>query len=193
MKNKLVLLKNEIKSCTVCKSYLPNKPNPIFYFSEKSKIIIIGQAPGKVVDNTGIPWNDKSGDNLRLWMGVGKELFYNENMFAAVPMGFCYPGTGKSGDLPPRPECAPLWHKKIMESIKKPRLILLIGKFAQDYYLEKEAQKNLTETVRNFEKYLPLYLPLPHPSPRNNIWQKKNPWFEKELIPCLKQLINKIL
>lgn len=161
--------------------------------SPDSKVIIIGQAPGAKVHASGIPWDDKSGDNLREWMGVTKEQFYNADNFAILPMGFCYPGKGKSGDLPPRPECAPLWHQKVLEMIVSPRLILLIGKYAQDYYLQSHAEKNLTETVRNYKQYLPQYLPLPHPSPRNNIWKKKNPWFEKKLLPFLKNKISEIL
>lgn len=186
----MTLFKDEIKACITCKQFLPNKPNPIFYYSKNSKIIIIGQAPGRIVDETGIPWNDKSGDNLRTWLGVNKEQFYDENIFATVPMGFCFPGTGKTGDLPPRPECAPQWHNRILESIKQPTLTLLIGKYAQDYYLGKNSKQNLTETVMNFQKYLPQYLPLPHPSPRNNIWMAKNKWFENELLPQLKKIIK---
>lgn len=161
--------------------------------SPDSKVIIIGQAPGAKVHASGIPWDDKSGDNLRDWMGVTKEQFYNADNFAILPMGFCYPGKGKSGDLPPRPECAPLWHQKVLEMIVSPRLILLIGKYAQDYYLQSHAEKNLTETVQNYKQYLPQYLPLPHPSPRNNIWKKKNPWFENKLLPFLKNKISEIL
>lgn len=161
--------------------------------SPDSKVIIIGQAPGAKVHASGIPWDDKSGDNLREWMDVTKEQFYNADNFAILPMGFCYPGKGKSGDLPPRPECAPLWHQKVLEMIVSPRLILLIGKYAQDYYLQSHAEKNLTETVRNYKQYLPQYLPLPHPSPRNNIWKKKNPWFEKKLLPFLKNKISENL
>ncbi|MEZ5047198.1 MAG: uracil-DNA glycosylase family protein [Chitinophagaceae bacterium] len=187
------ILKKEIKTCITCKQYLPNKPNPIFYFSAKSKIIIIGQAPGRIVDETGIPWNDKSGDTLRKWLGVDKDIFYDEQIFATIPMGFCYPGTGKNGDLAPRPECAALWHERILNCIDSPKLILLIGKYAQDYYLGPHAKENLTQTVLNFEEYFPKFLPLPHPSPRNNIWIKKNPWFESQLLPILKEKISKTL
>jgi uracil-DNA glycosylase family 4 len=183
-------LKNEINKCVICKDYLPNKPKPIFYFSKQSKIIIIGQAPGKIVDENGIPWNDKSGNNLRNWLGVSKEIFYDEKIFATVPMGFCFPGTGKTGDLPPRPECAPTWHQKVLSFIDKPSIILLIGKYAQDYYLGNKSKANLTETVKNYKNYLPKYLPLPHPSPRNNIWMKKNSWFADILLPDLKKIIQ---
>ena len=126
-----------------------------------------------------------------LWMGLTAAQFYNQKFVAFLPMGFCYPGTGKSGDLPPRKECAPEWHQRVMAYMPQLVLILLVGKYAQDYYLDKP-EKNLTETVRNFHSYLPTFLPIPHPSPRNNIWQKKNPWFEVEVLPVLKEIINKI-
>ncbi|UAY50871.1 uracil-DNA glycosylase family protein [Ferruginibacter albus] len=167
--------------------------NPIISASKKSKIIIIGQAPGRLVHKTGIPWNDKSGDNLRKWLGVDKDSFYNADLFALIPMGFCYPGKGRSGDLPPRPECAPLWHNKLFSFIKDAQLVLLVGQYAQNYYLKDRAKPTLTETVRNFKTYLPYYLPLPHPSPRNNIWQAKNKWFEKELLPTLQKEVKAIV
>ena len=166
--------------------------NPVISVSEKSRIIIIGQAPGSVVHRTGIPWDDKSGDRLRSWLGVSKEAFYNEDLFALIPMAFCYPGKGKSGDLPPRPECAPQWHDLVLNQIEKKELIILIGTYAQQYYLKKLVKKNLTTTVKNFADYLPNYLPLPHPSPRNNIWLKKNEWFEAAVIPELKNRIKMI-
>ncbi len=159
---------------------------PVCTFSKTSKIIIIGQAPGTKVHASGIPWDDKSGDRLRSWMAIDNDDFYNEKKIAIVPMGFCYPGKGKSGDLPPRKECAPLWHQPILETMHNVKLILLIGKYAQDYYLQKNTKKNLTETVRNFNEYLPQYFVLPHPSPRNNIWMKKNEWFKRDVLPTLK-------
>lgn len=180
-------LKNNIKNCTLCEEHLHLGANPVCSFSTKSKIAIIGQAPGIRVHNTGIPWNDPSGDNLRNWMGIDRETFYNDDLFAIVPMGFCYPGTGKTGDLPPRKECAPKWHQKIWDT-NEIDLYLLIGKYAQDYYLNDK--ENLTNRVNNFEKYFPQFFPLPHPSPRNNIWQKKNPWFKESVLPVLKQLIE---
>lgn len=184
-------LKNEIKSCTLCKEHID--PNPVFAFSPNSKIVIIGQAPGSIVHRTGIPWDDKSGDNLRAWLGVDKTTFYDDNKIAIVPMGFCYPGKGNSGDLPPRKECAPAWHDMILSTMKEVKLTLLIGKYAQDYYLKKALKKNLTETVRNYAEYLPEYLVLPHPSPRNNIWMKKNPWFKEEVIPALQEIVDNAL
>lgn len=186
------LLSNILK-CKECESYLTNGCRPVLAVNSKSKIVIIGQAPGKKVHETGIAWNDKSGENLRNWLGVNKEQFYDTNLFALMPMGFCYPGTGKSGDLPPRKECTPLWHDKLFKLITDVKLILLIGKYAQEYYLKDLQKDNLTQTVKAYKEYLPQYLPLPHPSPRNNIWQKKNEWFAKELLPQLKQQVSKII
>lgn len=186
-------LLKEIKNCKECEKYLPLGVNPIIAASSNSKIIIIGQAPGRIVHSTGIPWNDKSGDNLRSWLGVDKPSFYNSSIFALMPMGFCYPGTGKTGDLPPRPECAPLWHNKLIESMSNVKLILLIGQYSQNYYLSDQAKSNLTTTVQSYKLYLPKYFPLPHPSPRNNIWQAKNDWFGLDVLPELKKRIRKII
>lgn len=183
----------EIRKCTACKDFLPNEPKPIIQASTSSKIIIIGQAPGQKVQKSGIPWDDASGENLRSWLGVNKSVFYNDKIFALVPMGFCYPGTGTSGDLPPRKECAELWHKQVMNQLKNVQLTLLIGQYSQNYYLGATAKKNLTETARSYKEYLPTYLPLPHPSPRNNIWQKKNSWFADKLIPLLQERVTKIV
>lgn len=187
------ILLSEIRKCNICKDFLPNAPKPIIQASKNSKVLIIGQAPGQKVQDSGIPWDDASGNNLRTWLGVDKETFYNEEIFALIPMGFCFPGTGKSGDLPPRPECAPFWHQQILQSIPEVELILLVGQYAQTYYLKNSSKKTLTETVKNYLEYLPGFLPLPHPSPRNNIWQKKNIWFGKEVIPFLKEKIEYIL
>ena len=185
-------LLQEISRCTVCVPHLELGPRPILAAHANSKIAIIGQAPGSKVHKSGIPWDDKSGDNLRSWMQIEKSTFYNPEIISLIPMGFCYPGKGKSGDLPPRKECAPLWHNSLFEQMKEILLILLIGKYAQDYYLEK-SKNSLTETVRNFEEYLPHHFVLPHPSPRNNIWQTKNEWFNKEVIPKLRFEIKQIL
>lgn len=182
-------LLQEIRSCTICQDHLPLGPRPIVQVSEKSKIAIIGQAPGLAVHESGIPWDDKSGDNLRNWLGISKEVFYDEQVLALIPMGFCYPGKGKSGDLPPRPECAPQWHQQLFNHLKHLRLILLVGKYAQDQYLGDKTRSTLTETVQHFEEYLPQFFVLPHPSPRNNIWQAKNPWFGEEVLVRLKQTV----
>ncbi len=186
-------LLQEISNCTICAEDLALGPRPIVAAQPTSKIIIIGQAPGSIVHKTGIPWDDKSGENLRKWMGIDKEVFYDASKIAIIPMGFCYPGRGKTGDLPPRKECAPQWHKALLKELKQVELILLIGKYAQDYYLKKEAKRTLTETVRSYQDYLPRYFVLPHPSPRNNIWQAKNDWFPKKILPTLKTKISEIL
>ena len=180
----------EIKSCVVCKAHLPNAPKPVFTIHAKAKILIIGQAPGQKVQDSGIPWDDQSGNELRRWFGVGKEQFYNPELFALMPMGFCYPGKGVSGDLPPRPECAPLWHQQILKQLKNIQLIILIGQYSQKYYLGGKLKSTLTETVKSYEEFLPKYFLLVHPSPRNKIWQKKNSWFEKEVVPQLQIMIR---
>lgn len=186
-------LLNQIRNCKECEKHLEFGVNPVISATNKSKIIIIGQAPGRIVHKTHIPWNDKSGDNLRNWLGIDKSTLYNADIIALMPMGFCFPGSGKSGDLPPRPECAPLWHNKLLTLMPKAKLILLIGRYAQDYYLGDKAKSTLTETVHHFKTYLPKYFPLPHPSPRNNIWQAKNKWFGQEVLPELKVKIHNIL
>jgi uracil-DNA glycosylase len=183
----------DIKSCSICKNHLPHGINPILAASKNSKVAIIGQAPGRIVHETNVPWNDKSGERLRNWLGVTSEQFYNPELFALIPMGFCYPGTGKSGDLPPRKECAPQWHQQLFDEMPNLELVILIGTYAQKYYLKANSRKTLTETVKNFEEYLPEYMVLPHPSPRNNIWLKKNDWFEKELVGVLQVLVREQL
>jgi uracil-DNA glycosylase len=185
-------LLTEIRKCTVCKRYLPNKPRPIIQASSKSKILIIGQAPGQKVQDSGIPWDDKSGDELRRWLNVTKEQFYDNSLFALMPMGFCYPGKGTSGDLPPRPECAPLWHGKVLSQMKNIKLTILIGQYAQKFYLGKDFNPSITENIKNYKKFMPTYLPLVHPSPRNRIWQMKNPWFEKKIIPVLREKVKEV-
>ncbi|GAA4305467.1 uracil-DNA glycosylase family protein [Aestuariibaculum suncheonense] len=186
------LLEN-IKQCTLCKDVLPLGPRPVMAAHPESKIVIVGQAPGTKVHASGIPWNDASGKQLRNWLGVTAEQFYNPKQFAIIPMGFCYPGKGKSGDLPPRPECAPQWHQSLFDALKQVELVLLIGMYAQNYYLKNQAKNTLTETVKNYCSYLPKYLPLPHPSPRNRFWLTKNPWFETEVLPELKTRVHNIL
>jgi uracil-DNA glycosylase len=184
-------LLDEIKKCRVCENFID--PNPVLSISRQSKIIVIGQAPGRIVHETGIPWNDKSGDNLRKWLQVDRETFYNPVIFGIMPMGFCFPGTGNSGDLAPRPECAPLWHNKLLRQVKDARLTILIGQYAQNYYLKNQTKDTLTKTVKNFSAYLPRYFTLPHPSPRNNIWMAKNKWFQKEVLPELRKHVSKII
>jgi uracil-DNA glycosylase len=186
-------LLRQIRNCKECEQHLKHGVNPIIAASRKSKLIIIGQAPGRIVHNSRTPWNDKSGDNLRSWLGIDEPTFYNANIIALVPMGFCYPGAGKTGDLPPRPECAPLWHYKLLTLMPDVKLILLIGQYAQNYYLGDKAKSTLTETVHQFKNYLPKYFPLPHPSPRNNIWQAKNEWFGQKVLPALKKQVQNII
>lgn len=186
-------LLQEIKKCTICLPHLPHGVNPVMNASTKSRIAIIGQAPGSIVHQTGVAWNDKSGERLRDWLNVSDSTFYNPDVFAILPMGFCYPGKGKTGDLPPRPECAQQWHPLVLREMKNVELIILIGTYAQNYYLKNEVKKTLTETVKNYKEFLPKFLPLPHPSPRNNIWLKKNPWFEKSIVPELRTIIKNLI
>lgn len=186
-------LLEKIKACEVCKEHLPLGPRPVVVASPLAKIVIIGQAPGTKVHASGVPWDDPSGIRLRQWLDISTESFYDESIIAIVPMGFCYPGKGKSGDLPPRSECAPLWHKDLLEKMPNLEVVILIGTYAQKYYLMAKRKENLTVTVKDFKEYLPYYLPLPHPSPRNRYWLTKNPWFEKQVIPILQKRVHSII
>ena len=185
-------LLRDVRTCRICEPHLPLGPNPILRASSTARVLIIGQAPGTRVHQTGIPWNDPSGDRLRDWMQVDRDRFYDEQEVAIIPMGFCYPGKGKSGDLPPRPECAAEWHNRLLAEMPSVRLTILIGKYAQDYYLDSKRQ-SLTETVKSWRNYLPEYFPLPHPSPRNNRWLRNNPWFEEEVLPAFRKRITDLL
>jgi len=189
---KLDKLLIQIRDCNVCEPDLPLGANPIVRAKRNASILIIGQAPGTKVHETGIPWNDPSGKRLRHWMNVSDEIFYDEGKIAIMPMGFCYPGKGKSGDLPPRKECAELWHQQLLKVLPNIQLTLLIGLYAQNYYLAENG-KTLTETVKNWKKYTPSYFPLPHPSPRNTRWLKNNSWFEAKTVPQLRKKISTIL
>lgn len=186
-------LLREISKCTVCAASLPHTPRPVVAASRDSRIIIIGQAPGTKVHATGIPWNDPSGDTLRAWLNVDKAAFYDTRNFALMPMGFCYPGKGRSGDLPPRPECAPLWHERLRRHMRKAQLTLLVGQYSQAHYLGDARGATLAETVRRAAEFLPKFLPLPHPSPRNRLWLRKNAWFEAEVVPLLRERVKAIL
>ena len=161
----------------------------MFLVGAKAQLLIVGQAPGRRVHETGIPWNDPSGDTLRAWLQLDRAEFYDTSRIAILPAGLCYPGTGERGDHPPRPECAPLWHPRFRAALPRIRLTLLVGSYAQAYYLEKNRQKTLAETVRAYREYLPEYFPLPHPSPRNRLWMKKNPWFERTVVPALRRCV----
>ncbi|ARV09785.1 IclR family transcriptional regulator [Winogradskyella sp. PC-19] len=189
MKN---LLK-EISQCTICKAYLPLGPRPVVTANINSKIIIIGQAPGTKVHESGIPWDDQSGKKLRQWLNVTDEQFYNTENFAIIPMGFCYPGKGKTGDLPPRPECAPQWHQLLLDKMPNVELVILVGAYAQKYYLKDKAKRTLTETVGEYKSYLPKYFPIAHPSPTNRFWRAKNPWFEELIVAELQKKVREIL
>jgi uracil-DNA glycosylase len=182
----------EVGACSQCASHLPHGVRPIFQINPQAKILIAGQAPGRIAHESGIPFDDASGNRLRGWMGISKETFYNDKNIAILPMGFCYPGTGKTGDLPPRPECALAWRAKLLKQLTQLDLTLVIGQYAQSYHLP-ESKLSLTDTVKGWQKYWPNVLPLPHPSPRNNIWLKRNPWFESEIIPILRQRVNALL
>ncbi len=186
-------LLHDIRQCKICEAHLQLGPRPVATGHPESKIVIIGQAPGTKVHQSGIPWDDASGKQLRRWLGVSTEEFYDETKFAIIPMGFCYPGKGKSGDLPPRKECAPQWHQALFDEMKHVKLVILIGMYAQNYYLKNKAQRTLTETVSHYKDYLPKYFVLPHPSPRNRFWLTKNPWYEEEVLPKLASEVEKIL
>lgn len=186
---KLERLLGKIRACRECEAFLPNPPKPVLRAGEAARLLVVGQAPGRRVHETGIPWNDPSGDRLREWMAVDRETFYDESRIAIIPAAFCYPGTAKGGDLPPRPECAPLWHPSLRAMLPHIELTLLIGQYAQAYYLGARRKANLTETVRAWREYLPEFLPLPHPSPRNRLWLKRNPWFEEEVVPELRRRV----
>ncbi|HFQ5209824.1 TPA: uracil-DNA glycosylase family protein [Vibrio vulnificus] len=185
-------LLTQIRACQVCASALPLGANPVVQAHPEAKILIIGQAPGTKVHHTSIPWNDASGNRLRVWLDIEKQTFYDPKQIAIMPMGFCYPGRGQSGDLPPRKECAPLWHEALLKHLPNIELTLLIGQYAQNRYLSNKP-KTLTETVQNWQAWLPDYLPLPHPSPRNTLWLRKNPWFEEQTVPYLRQQVHQLL
>lgn len=178
-----------VTQCCLCEEALPLGPRPVLQVDPRAKILIAGQAPGRRVHESGVPFDDPSGDRLRQWLGISREVFYDATKIAILPMGFCYPGTGKSGDLPPRPECAAAWRQQLLESLPQIRLTLVVGQYAQKWHLPSQG-KNLTETVRAWERYAPSIFPLPHPSPRNNIWLKKNPWFTSSLLPALGKAVQ---
>ena len=186
-------LLSQIRLCNACESKLPLGPNPILQLHANAKILIAGQAPGSVVHASGIPFKDKSGERLRAWMGLSEDQFYNPELVAILPIGFCYPGKGKSGDLPPTTECAQLWRNKLLPLLPNIRITLLIGAYSQKWHLAGLKKETLTASVEHWQNYWPSQLPMPHPSPRNNIWLHKNPWFEKDVIPILKHRIKTLL
>lgn len=185
-------LLKDVRACTLCSDQLPHGVRPVLQADSAARILIAGQAPGRKVHETGIPFDDASGQRLREWLGVSPTTFYDAKQIAILPMGFCYPGTGKSGDLPPLPLCAETWRARLLATLKRIELILVIGQYAIQYHLP-EAPPTVTETVRGWRQSWPKVLPLPHPSPRNNIWLRKNPWFEEEVLPSLRARVTEIL
>lgn len=186
-------IKQEIMADPMNEAYTKIGIPPLFKAYADARIAIVGQAPGRKAEATGLFWNDLSGDRLREWMGVSREIFYSTNRIAQLPMDFYYPGKAKTGDAPPRKGFAEKWHPRLLDEMPKIESIILIGSYAQKYYLNKRREKSLTETVRNFQKYLPEYFPLVHPSPLNLGWLKQNPWFEKDVLPVLKEIVVKNL
>jgi uracil-DNA glycosylase len=185
-------LLQEVRACTLCAEHLPLGPRPVLQLHPHARILIAGQAPGSRVHASGIPFQDASGDQLRDWLGVGVATFHDPTRVAILPVGLCYPGTGKSGDLPPRPECAPAWRMKLMALLVNVKLTLVIGQYAQAWHLGERQHPTLTETVRAWRRYWPAIVPLPHPSPRNNLWLKRNPWFEQDLLPSLRRRVREL-
>jgi len=184
----------EVRACTVCAEHLPLGPRPVLRGLRSARLLITSQAPGTKVHETGLSFNDRSGDRLRHWLGIDRDTFYDERRIAILPMGLCYPGRyAEGGDLPPRPECAPLWHARLLAAWPKVALTLLVGSYAIDYYLKGRKQASMTETVRGWRAYLPAYLPLPHPSWRTTRWEKQNPWFAAEVLPELRRRVNGLL
>jgi uracil-DNA glycosylase len=181
------------QACTACAAALPHPPRPVLRVSPTARLLIVGQAPGRRVHETGIPWNDPSGDLLRQWLGMTRDEFYDVSRIAIVPAGLCYPGTVKGSDLPPRPECAPLWHPPLRAAMPGIRLTLLVGAYAQAYYLGKRRGRTLADTVHAWRDFAPDFFPMPHPSPRNRLWLKRNPWFEQEVLPALRERVGAVL
>lgn len=185
-------LLGEVRACRLCADDLPLGPRPVLQVHPAARILVAAQAPGRRVHATGLPFNDPSGDRLRDWMGVDREIFYDPLRLAIVPMGFCYPGTGKSGDMPPRPECAPAWREPVLASLPNLELTLVVGQYAQRWHLPG-AGRNLTDVVSRWRDFAPEVVPLPHPSPRNNLWLRRNPWFEREVVPYLRSRVAELL
>lgn len=181
-----------VRSCTLCEN-LALGPRPILQLNPEAKILIAGQAPGRKTHEKGIPFDDPSGDRLRQWMGIDRDTFYDDAKIAILPMAFCYPGTGKSGDLPPPPQCSRQWRTQLLDSLPNIELTLVIGQYALDWHLGKQQARTLTETVKQWQSHWPSQLPMPHPSPRNNRWLKQNPWFLEEVLPALKTRVAGLL
>ncbi len=185
-------LMTEVRACKICEAQLPLGARPVLQLHPAARILIAGQAPGRKVHDSGVPFDDASGNRLREWLNVSREVFYDPRQVAILPMGFCFPGSGKSGDLPPRPECEPAWRKQLLDQLHSLELVLVLGKYAQLYHFD-DAGLSLTELVKSWRSYWPKVVPLPHPSPRNNPWLRRNPWFEAELLPSLRKRVSGIL
>lgn len=188
-RSRLPSLLAEIRACRACEAHLPHGPRPVLQVGRSARVLVVGQAPGARVHASGVPWDDKSGERLRDWMGIGPDCFYDARRIALVPMAYCYPGRGASGDLPPRPECAQRWLERVLAEMPHIRLTLLVGAYAQRRFLADERRASLTETVKAWRDYGPSRVPLPHPSPRNQGWFKHHPWFERELAPVLRERV----
>ena len=186
-------LLHEVRACTLCAAHLPLGPRPVFQFHPAARILIVGQAPGRKAHEKGLPFDDQSGERLRGWLGVSRETFYDETKIALLPMGFCFPGTGKGGDLPPRPECAATWRRPLLNLLDKVELTIVLGRYAVDWHLPDEAGKPLAEVVRGWQARWPRLLALPHPSPRNIAWFKRHAWFETEIVPALQGRVRELL
>jgi len=190
----LEMLLAEVRACRVCAAHLPLGPRPVLRAAASARLLIVGQAPGTRVHASGVPWNDRSGDRLRDWTGLRPEAFYDTGRVAIVPMGFCYPGVDpRGGDNPPRPECAPLWHDRILARLPRVELTLLVGAWAQSRYLGRRRTATMTQTVAGWREHLPRFLPLPHPSWRNTAWLRRHPWFEAELVPELRHRVARLI
>ena len=183
----------QVRACCVCEAHLPLGPRPVLRASTSARLLIVGQAPGIRVHATGLSFDDPSGDTLRRWLDADRDTFYDETRIAIIPAGFCYPGKGRHGDLPPRPECAPLWHPRLRALMPALELTVLVGAYAQAYYLGQRRKGTLAETTRAWRAYLPEFLPTPHPSPRNKLWLKRNPWFEAEVVPELRARAHRLI
>jgi uracil-DNA glycosylase len=183
----------EARACRVCAHHLPHEPRPVLRAAASARLLIVGQAPGRRVHESGIPWNDPSGDRLRAWLDMPREDFYDESRVGIVPMGLCYPGTVDGADLPPRPECAPLWQRRVRSHLPHIGLTLLVGAYAQAFHLGARRRASMTKTVGAFGDYLPDFLPLPHPSWRNTAWLRRNPWFEADLLPVLRARVGSLV
>jgi uracil-DNA glycosylase len=190
----LTRLLREVRACQLCVAHLPLGARPVLQLASTARLLIIGQAPGSKVHQSGIPWNDASGDRLRDWLGLGPSVFYDEARVAILPMGFCYPGAADNqGDMPPRPECAPHWHERLLRHLPDLQMTLLVGQYAQRHYLGTRRRSSMTETVEAFSAYHPQFFPLPHPSWRSLIWMRKHPWYKQTVIPELRKAVRKAI